>query len=204
MRDNTDRQLSEWSEAWREESRQPEINAADLRRRVRRRTAGLLAISASEVFLAIGMLGLLWWAMSRSPALFDRIVLGSFALLVVAVLGFAHYNRRDIWSASAQTTRAYLDLCIRRCDRRLRTVRAQWGVLLFEIVLFIPWLAHRIQLLAESHQRPLRLWDYAWPYLFLAAAGLLAAISLVWLKRYTIRELRSLEELKREARDLAS
>lgn len=204
MRENTDLQLSEWSEAWREVSVEPQINPADLRRRVRRRTAGLMVISISEVVVAIGMLGLLWWAIATSPALFDRIVMGSFALLVVSVLFYAHYNRRGIWSASAQTTEAYLDLCIRRCDRRLRTVRAQWCVLLFEIALFIPWLSHRIQLLAESHQRALRLWDYAWPYLFLAAACLLAGISLVWLKRYTIRELRSLEELKREMGDLTS
>ena len=37
-----------------------------------------------------------------------------------------------------------------------------------------------------------------------AAASALAAISLVWLKRYTIRELSSLEVLKREMGELTS
>jgi hypothetical protein len=103
----------------------------------------------------------------------DFFTMTSFALLAVGAFGFSLWNRWGLWRPSAESTLAYLDLALLRCRRRVRGLRAGWALLVLEVVLYIPWIGHRLALNAGKGFTPFA------AYGFLAGAvGLTGAILL--------------------------
>jgi hypothetical protein len=192
----TDLELREWMDAWQAADAAPEPSAREaLLRRAKRRSRGLVLLAASEAVLSAGVLVFLAWLVRRSPYPVDWALAAGLALLTVGALAFSLWNRRGVWRAPAETTAALLAFSLARARRRLRGLRAGWWLLGAELALFVPWIWLH---LVEKTGAPPAGADLVWSYGFLAvwiggAAAILAA-----LVRWSRREIRHLEALRRE------
>lgn len=192
----SDLELRDWMNAWQAAEDAPEPAAREaLLRQVKRRTLGLALLAASEAALTAGTLALLAWLVRRSPYAVDWALAAGLAFLALGALAFTVWNRRGVWRAPAETTAALLAFSLARARRRQRGLRAGWWLLAAELALFVPWIWLR---LVEATGAPPAGADLAWSYGFLAfwiggAAAILAA-----LVRWTRREVRHLEALRRE------
>ncbi len=187
----TDDELREWMADWQADPAPAAEVREAIRRRVRRQSLVMILMAAGELAFACGGLLLLIWFVWRHPQPIDIATMAGFCLLVVWAELCSLWYRRGVWRPSAETTAAYLDLSLRRCQRRLLALRAGWWLLAAEVALFIPWLWVHLD------ERPASPGDFAFTYGFLALmAGGMAAI-LVFLDRCTRRELQELEAVRR-------
>jgi hypothetical protein len=193
----TDLEMREWMDAWQaaEAAPPPAAVREALLHRVKRRTLGLALLAASEAVLSAGVLVFLGWLVRRSPYPVDWALAAGLALLTVGALAFSLWHRRGVWRAPAETTAALLGFSLARARRRLRGLRAGWWLLGAELALFVPWIWLR---LVEATGAPPAGADLAWSYGFLAVWIGGAATILAALGRWTRREIRRLEALRRE------
>jgi hypothetical protein len=117
--------------------------------------------------------------------------MASLCLLAVGALAFSLWNRRGLWTPATETTAAYLNLAHARLRRRREALRAARWLLAAETAIFLPWIWHRLHLGAGLPS----LLDYALAYGYLAlVVGVMGAV-IVWLERWTRREMAQLEAI---------
>jgi len=163
---------------------------ADLRRRVRRQSVRMRLYAAMEVLLSIAFLGTsLWLAVTPPTPKFVVLTIGVW-IITLAALIYSLANRAGTWGATAQDTRAYLTLCLRRCRAGLAAIRFGFYLLAVEVVLLAGWHAWY-----WSTRKPAPTFE-AW----LLAACLPAAflVALLAMRRHHRRELAWLKSLERE------
>jgi len=84
----------------------------------RRRMQWLIPLEALILTGALAVLAA--WLRAR-PSAWPWVLYALF--FAAAICGFAIWNRRGTWAASANTHRAYFALCVLRCRRQLRAAR---------------------------------------------------------------------------------
>ena len=131
-----DLELEAWREQWQADTEVP----ADLRRKVERGSLNLRLLLALEALVTVVLGG-----GSTLLAAFDRrtemVVLSAAVWLFFgAAWTFAVMNRRGIWSPEAVSTAEFLDLSIRRCQRRLASSVFGAGLYLVEMSFCLTWL----------------------------------------------------------------
>lgn len=188
-----DREWEAWAEDWRAEP--GDDPPPDLLRRVRRQGRLMLALTVAELLFSGAMLGFSTWFVWSRPRPLWVVWLVAVWVFTLVAQAYSLVNRAGTWRPAAQTTRAFLELCHRRCLRKLRTVR------------FVPWLlaaelgflvAFGLWLYLSGMETPV-------PGLpiYLEAGGWASALTLgyclwlVWYRRRALRELAQLEELQR-------
>jgi hypothetical protein len=111
-------------------------------------------------------------------------------------LAFSFWNRRGAWWPAAESTRAFVDLSLDRCHRKLRTLRFCPWLLAGEIAFVLPWGAWAVYTRPELGTKD-GILMFGWTAL--ASAALLAWWA--WYKKKTLREMAEWEELRRSLGD---
>lgn len=185
--------LREWMADWQQDDAAPSPQALEeIRLRVRRQSRRMVWMLAGEMAVAAGALILLVRFALLHPDPLDVAAMTGLSLLVVGAAVFSLRLHRGLWRPSAATTEAFLALSIERCRRRLRSLRAAWGLLAGELAVFIPWLWYRL------HRGPAApaARDYVLTYGFLALLAVAVMSIVLAVARRTRRELRELERLR--------
>ncbi len=194
-----DRELESWQADWRDEppgeSPARAIDIAAISRRVRRQTVGLAVQLAVSVALTVGGLAVLGWVAARAANAWDWLLLAGFAALFGLALAFEAGSLRGLWRPAAESTSDFLDLSIRRCRRRLRTLRAGAWLLAGEWLLFLPWI--HLRSVEKAGQPGGGAGTYLLGLGLLVALSLACAAASTWLGRRTRRELAALEAMQR-------
>lgn len=191
MSTNEENDWGELRELWREESETDLQTLHELPRRVRRQTLRMFVWSVLEGVLTLGLAWVVLRVALRNPdppTLAWAVAIGIF---FIVALTFTFYNRKGIWRASAETTRAFLDLRAERARRKLQTVRFSRWLLAAEVVFLIPW---TIWDASVSSQTPAR---------YALMGGLTAVLVIaalgwsIWYRKCALEELERLEQLRR-------
>ena len=115
------------------------------------------------------------------------------ALVAAGALAFSWCTWRGTLRASAQTTAAFVALAVTRSRRVRRAIVVGWGILLAELLVFVPWIWHRLyDGVAPTADA---VW-FAWG--LLAGLTMLAVLFLVGLDVWARRDARRLQDLMRE------
>jgi lipid-A-disaccharide synthase-like uncharacterized protein len=176
-----DLELDAWRKQWQADTEVP----ADLRRKVERGSRNLRLLLALEVLITVVIGGgsTLWATMERRT---EMVVLCSAVWLFLgAAWTFAILNRRGTWSPVAVSTTEFLDLSIRRCQRRLASAGFGAGLYLVEMAFCLTWLYWD-----PARRGPL-------PVIVYVVATPFVAVGLVRYRRKTRAELARLLDLQR-------
>ncbi len=134
-----DTELESWRREWQAAAGVP----SDLGRRVERYSSFMRVMLLSEVLVTVVIGGGVAVLAIRSPRL-DMLVLvlGTWTFIAAAWI-FALVSRRGLWSPSAMTTTAFIDLSIRRC--RAALAASIFGTTLYfcEMAFCLSWIYHR-------------------------------------------------------------
>ena len=113
--------------------------AGDLRRRVLAESRRLSLTLLVEYAIGLGIVGLVAWRLAtvKGP---DTFVWG-FAMLWFTgmALQFTSDNRRGMWVAATESTRAYVDLALERITRREHSVRFAWQLFALQVAVLLAW-----------------------------------------------------------------
>jgi hypothetical protein len=195
----TDHEWHDLMEAWQSEAQgeaAPPPLSDEVRQRIRRKVRwhgyGLILLTICEVATAVGVTA---WLIHVSDI---RQPVGLFALLGTLVLfGVAFYftlkNRRGTWRPAAESTVTFVDLSIKRCHRKLRTIRFIPRLLAMGMSFLAVW--GTWALLSRPETPPLMKWIEFFGFVILYPVPYLAWGA--WYKKRTLRELAKWEELRR-------
>ena len=178
-----DLELEAWREHWQADTEVP----ADLRVKVERGSRNLRLVLALEVLITVVLGGgsTLLAAMDRRT---EMVVLSAAVWLFLSVAWtFATMNRRGTWSPLAVSTAEFLDLSIRRCQRRLASSVFGAGLYFVEMAFCLTWLYWD-----PARRKPL-------PAIIFSVATPIFLAGLVHYRRNTRAELERLLELQRHA-----
>ena len=134
---NTDLELDGWRQQWQ---RQPALRAAaelkeSVLRETRRLKLWLLAPAAVTVVIGGGVI--LRALSAPSPAAM-ALAIGVWGYIALAWIGCL-WLARGTWRPRAETTAAFLQLAIRRCESAVRTVPFGIGLYVFELLFVFVW-----------------------------------------------------------------
>lgn len=143
-------ELARWATDWQASA--PPVSLlrddapwARLRRQVEWRGRLLKWVLAGEVLLV----GLGIAVVLRLALHFGRPVDFTFAAALsaffVGLLGYALWNRRGLWSAASASSAAFLELALKRNERRQRSLRWFGWIVAAELALLVPWLLSDLQ-----------------------------------------------------------
>lgn len=186
-----DDELLAWRADWQAEAGPTSQALEAIRRRVRRQSRGMALLLAGELLLAAGALVFLIRFALHHPDPVDVATMAGLCLLTLWATACSLWLRRGLWKPETETTAAFLALSVDRGRRRLRSLRASWWLLGGEIALFIPWIWHSLHLGGPPAAGAL-----AAAYGFLLFVVATTAAILIWIGRWTRRELRRLEEMR--------
>ncbi len=139
-----DRELADWQDQWRSAGPAGPPSAAEVRRSVMRRSRRLRLWWWAETVAAVAALVLISWAGVVLPSTLDRVAMAALAGIVAGAWLYGAHVWRGRWFPAAETTRAYLDLRHQHLERLRRAVRAGWIVLALYLLVYVPWIAHRL------------------------------------------------------------
>jgi hypothetical protein len=187
---NTNVELETWRRLWLEQTSRPV--SADLRDRVARETRlkKLGLILSTSVTVVVG-----GWITSRAigSARLEDVALAIETWLFIAVVwAGALWIDRGTWRPLSQTTTAFVDLSIRRCESTLAALR--FGRLLYigQLAILLLWQSR------YSSMTPAALWT-SWPVVLIGWVGLPAGcVFVVWYGRRKKSELAQLLALRRQ------
>lgn len=135
---NLDTELEAWRQDWQSES----DVVTGLRQKVKRQSRWMKIVLAGDILITIAIGGGVIWSAFRSPEADMFILAGTTWIFLLAAWLFAIRNNRGNWSPSASDTLTFLDLSIRRCQRRLAAFRFAAALFLSEIVFCLMWNYH--------------------------------------------------------------
>ena len=191
-----DDELAAWSQSWRAAGGERPIDAAELRRQVRRRTVLYRLGAAAETAVGIGMLGFLGWFAANPADGWDVVVAAALAALCIAIMVRGLQVAGRHWSPAGNTTADFLALMVARGRAMRRQLLVGWALLVAEVAVLAPWVAHTLRR-RYGAEAPLDAALWAWGYLVVVAA--LAATALVLLRRHNERSLARWVRLSAEA-----
>lgn len=186
-------------EAWQSEAPEEAARAPlsdEVRRRIRgkvkRHSYWLILLAISEIVIAIGVLGWLFYLMDFRRPLHLFALIGSLVMFGVAFY-YSFRNRRGTWWPAAESTTTFVDLSIERCRRKLRTVRFIPKLLAGGVSFLAVW--GTWELLSRSKPVSAATWIEFFAFLVLYPAVYL--VWGAWYKRKTLREMAEWEALRR-------
>jgi tryptophan-rich sensory protein len=185
-------------EAWQSEAPEeaaPAPLSDEARRRIRtrvRRQSFLHILKAvSQVVTSLGVI--VWMAFVldvRKPVEGTAFV---FTCVFVAIgFGFSFWNFRGTWWPAAESTSTFIDLTLRRSQRKLVSLRFCYGFLAGELVFMIPWSVWA--LLSRPDPWAPGGWVFAFGWMALFVGGMVLWVS--WYRKKTLREIAEWEELR--------
>jgi hypothetical protein len=199
MSTDSEREWESWAREWRSEegegSRSSTIGREEIERRVRRQSRRLRLLVFVDALVVSVFLALSAWMAIRIPDPLMIVWAAAVWVFTFVALAFTIRNRRGIWAASAETTRAYLELSLERCRRKVRTARFGMQLLTVEIVFLLLWGTWEIAAHPERlSERPGSLF-LRYGLIALFAAGTIAWATLY--RRSAVREMDRVEEIRR-------
>jgi hypothetical protein len=135
---NLDTELEVWRQDWQSES----AVFTGLRQKVKRQSRWMRIVLAADILITIAIGGGVIWSAFRSPGADMFVLAGATWIFLVTAWSFAIRNNRGHWSPSASDTLSFLDISIRRCQRRLAAVPFAAALFLSEIVFCLIWSYH--------------------------------------------------------------
>jgi hypothetical protein len=186
-------ELEAWRLLW--QSQPGGEAAADLRERVARETRRKKVLLICPVLVTISIGG--WTALRAiASARFEDVVLAIETWLFIVVIWVgALWLERGTWRPLGDTTAAFLDLSIRRCQSALAGVRFAGVVYIVQLAVILIWQ------LRYSPTGPALILS-SWPLVVLGWLGVPAYVAFgVWFSRGKRGELRHLLNLRRQLRE---
>ncbi len=195
MSTGQDTELRTWMEEWQAEADTPLDLRETILRRVRRQSFYQKAWAIGEAAVAMLMTAFLVWVGATTPHAADVVVVVAFLLLQAWAVAYGYRVRRGLWRPKDESAAAFIDLSLRRCEQRLKLVRAGYFVLAIEVAVFLPWIWIRTRPDGTPPASLLATRPGAYAYLGVFVVAALAA--LVYVGRRTRRDLDALHDLKR-------
>ena len=186
-------EMEAWRLLWRAQS--DGRAAADLRERVARETRRKRVVLIWPVIVTIAIGGGTAWRANVS-AHFEDVLLAMETWAFIAVIWTgALWLERGTWRPLGDTTAAFVDLSIRRCQSALAGVRFAGVVYVVQLVIILLWQFRY----APSGPALILI---SWPVVVLGWLGVpgFAAFG-VWFSRRKRAELRHLLDLRRQLRE---
>lgn len=172
----------------------PEVQAR-MRAAVRRHSLLMRLATLYDVITLAGVVALAAWVWNARPDPYAAAWIAIVIPLAVASLVFNLWNRRGAWRAVSQSTRAFVDLSIRRATAKARLANMLRAFIAFELLAA----AGLLSFARVTDRAPLgRL------VLVGATVAALATAVLAWARWYARRaraELAELEALRGQLRD---
>jgi len=130
-----DQELNEWMNDWHAAAEPLNV----VKEKVRRQGVMQMASTVAEILAAIALIGIPAEIARRNPSpdVFAWFVI-CFAFTAVAST-FSFNNFRGTWRPTAESTRAYLELAVKRAEARLRAADFGWNLLGLEVVFVSVW-----------------------------------------------------------------
>jgi hypothetical protein len=143
MNTSVEQDLQRWTDDWQTEPATPVVPEV-MRAFVVRRSRQLTAWAAAESGVGAVAVSVLVYLAIAQPDPLDKLAMGLLALIVAGALAFGCWNWRGTLRSSAETTAGFVLLSLERAKRLRRAVRAGWVLLAGEVVVFVPWIMHRL------------------------------------------------------------
>lgn len=190
----SDAEWDRWREDWgTADEPAPEIAAAVRRRALRQGRWQRLSLALQLLFYGAGLAYLTTIAV-RQPRPLEVVTAVAVWGFVLAGFGGELAARRGLWRTEADSTRAFVDLSYRRCRARQWVLRFGIGMLIAEVLFFLPWIAWVVGTRPTTGSR---LVPYLVGYGYLAVAVGVFVLYLRWYRKRVRRELAALEALRR-------
>ena len=192
---STDREMQQWMDTWQAHVSGEEPGAPEaIHRHVERRSRLLFIWVGGEVILTVAVFAFLLHRVATDPDPAEKLAMGLLALITASALALSLWNWRGAIRATARTTSAFVALSLDRTRRLRRAVNLGWGILLAEIVVFLPWVWHRLyggpQPPSADAER------FGWG--LLAGLTMLALLLLTGLHAWARRDARIMDDLRKE------
>ena len=188
-----DRELQQWLDTWQTVA-EPQTGAEAIRGYVARRSRMLAVGFCTEVTICtVALLFLLYLALTETDPV-EMLAMGALAMIAGGSLLFSLWNWRTVLRNLSSTTADFVTLSIDRVRRMRRAIRFGWGILVSEVLVFVPWIWR--QLYAGSQPPSASAERFAWGLLVVVTA--LALLFLIGLQRWISREARILDGLMNE------
>lgn len=107
---------------------------SDIRRRLNRKRARILAVWVMDAVLAAGVLALLIRETLQRPGPGAWILITAVGIFLLVTIIFSTMNRRGLWAPDDDSLKAYVEHGLKHCRRRLRTIRFSWWLYAVEIL----------------------------------------------------------------------
>ena len=187
-----DQELQGWLKDWQHAGTGPEVRHLDIRKRVRQQNLRMVLSLAGQLLVAAAGIAVAAFMVWRRPEPAIIFLALAICVFVFAAVGFAIWNMRGTWFPSAQSTRDFVQLSIRRCHASLRGVRFGLYLLVIELIFIVPWVLWNSSWDAVA----LAPWSYIarWFVVMLVPGGIL--FWLFWTRRRKLEELRMLLEFE--------
>lgn len=190
-----DTELRAWMQEWQVEAETPVDLRETILRRVRRQSFYQKVWAIGEAVLVLLMTTLLVWVGATTTRTADVVVVVTFLLLQAWAVAYGFRARRGLWRPSDESAAAFLDLSLRRCEQRLKLMKAGYVLLALEVAVFVPWIWIRTR--PEGTMPPTSfLATRAGAYAFLAVFVAAALAALLYTGRRTRRDLAALGNLR--------
>jgi hypothetical protein len=185
---NTHADLQRWSTAWQSQS--PTVAADELRASVRRETRRLQLALAAPVLVTLVGGGLSTWQAVKSASLADWIMVTGVWFFIALAWIVSLLLARGTWRPHADTTAAFIDVAVRRCESALATVPFALALYALQLLFVIAW---KVRYSPDNLAGVLT----SWPTIVLGWIGLpLFAVFMLRYRRRKRAELARLRELR--------
>ena len=137
---NEDPELDQWREQWQSDT----VVAPDLRKKVESQSRLMKIGLAGDILVTIVIGGgsILWALRSSEPDAW--LVAAAAWLFIAAAWIFVLTATRGTWSPSGLDTAAFVELSIRRCRGRFKTILFAAGLFIAEIAFSLTWVYNHI------------------------------------------------------------
>lgn len=194
MTSSTDQELRAWIDEWQADT--PAIPAADhkIRQYVQRRSRLLRVFAVTDTLIgAVFLVFLTHRALTHTDP-FEKLAMGMLAVITVVATVFGWMNWRGAIASRGRDTATFVALSVSRVHRMERGGRAAWGILAAQLLVFVPWIWHRLHAGAAQSSLQRQLWSWG----FLAVMVSLVAGLILIMQRWSRREARIVADLQRE------
>lgn len=134
------------------------------------------------------------YRVATDPDPVEKLAMGLLTIMAASALALSLWNWRGAIRASARTTSAFVALSLERSRRLRRAVTLGWGILLAELVVFVPWVWHRLY----GGLRPPSADAERFGWGLLAGLTMLAVLLLAGLHAWARRDARIMGDLRKE------
>ena len=117
----------------------PDVRADMIRVRVDRERRRMVRTVVAEIILTIVVVVAAAYALFRFPSDWTRLFTLNLGMMLVAMWGFAVWNRRGLWRPLGETTEAFVRLARLRCRRKLQALGFATAVVGAQLLFVAAW-----------------------------------------------------------------